>query len=64
MNEDQQINMAHLLEQSETAIVNFAKMIGSFHKQLLAEKFTPEQAFELVRDYQQESLRTMFNPHQ
>lgn len=61
MNNDEQINLAHLFEQGEAAIMNFAKMVGSYHKQLMAEGFTPEQAFELTRDYQNEALQAMFN---
>jgi len=60
-NDDKSLNMVHALEQAETAIMNFAKMVGSYHKQLLSDEFTPEQAFELTRDYQQESLRNMFD---
>lgn len=61
MNNDEQINLAHLFEQGEAAIMNFAKMVGSYHKQLMTEGFTPEQAFELTRDYQNEALQAMFN---
>lgn len=64
MNEDFQMDMVHMLEQGETALANFAKMIGTYHKQLKEEGFSYEQAFEMVRDYQVEALRNMFRQQQ
>ena len=38
----------HDLEQGAQALVNMAIVLGEYHKKLLAEGFSKEEAFELV----------------
>ena len=45
------------LEQMDAFLRDFSPVLMAYHKQLIAQGFTEEQAFQLVRDYQMTTLQ-------
>lgn len=48
---------AHEMEQAIAAVNHFAKMLRAFHLSLMREGFTPDEALQLVKQYQGLVLR-------
>lgn len=46
------LHTQQIFEQGEAAVINMAKLLGSYYKTLLEEGFTQDQALDLVLAYQ------------
>lgn len=62
--ENNPINTVHAFEQGEAALLDLAKLLGSYMNQLLIEGFLREEAFELVSKYQDVIYRGAGNGNQ
>ena len=49
----------HDLDQGTGALSNFAAIIGAYHRSLMVEGFTRQEALQIVLSYQQGIIRTL-----
>lgn len=49
-------NTQQIFEQGEAALLNMARVLGSYYAELLKQGFTPAQAMVIVSEYHQSVL--------
>lgn len=54
----------HQLEQATGPYSDFARTLGVYYRALLAEDFTPEEAMQIVLDYQSTLVALSVKPKQ